>query len=246
MSRQQIKDKLQCAVLAAIIALTATGGTACALTASSVDLAFCDIVDGAEVCVDVSVAIDDVDAASRLMRGDVPSRAESSTPVVEPSATLPAASPESLPVDGGADGEPATGEGWDDFLQGLDMGKNIAIEVEDALLRIVSDETEEQLSYFDFEHLPPQLAEVSKPFHDLAHQVAANDPWNRQTGVALDHLLMAKDAAVRAHLPCACPDCKAMDAMVFAVDELPSAAEMLAYAEFLAQDPEPEPFEPPF
>jgi len=57
------------------------------------------------------------------------------------------------------------------------------------------------LVYFRYKHLPPHLQEVSKPFCDLAQQVAlrsldgASGP---ETTVALRKLLEAKDAAVRA------------------------------------------------
>lgn len=56
------------------------------------------------------------------------------------------------------------------------------------------------LKYFNFNHLPPTLQEVSKPFHDLAHQVANRSPYSQETEVALRKLLEAKDAAVRAAL----------------------------------------------
>lgn len=53
------------------------------------------------------------------------------------------------------------------------------------------------LQFFAFEHLPPHLAAISQPFHELAHNVAemADNP---ETTVALRKLLEAKDAAVRA------------------------------------------------
>lgn len=53
------------------------------------------------------------------------------------------------------------------------------------------------LRFFSFDHLPKHLQEVSKPFSDLAHQVA-NRADNPETTVALRKLLEAKDAAVRA------------------------------------------------
>lgn len=55
------------------------------------------------------------------------------------------------------------------------------------------------LQFFKWEHLPPHLQEVSKPFAELAQRVAeAAD--NQETTVALRKLLEAKDAAVRAVL----------------------------------------------
>ena len=55
------------------------------------------------------------------------------------------------------------------------------------------------LQFFAFAHLPPHLQEVSKPFHDLAHVIAASSS-NPETTVALRKLLEAKDTAVRAVL----------------------------------------------
>jgi NAD(P)H-dependent FMN reductase len=57
------------------------------------------------------------------------------------------------------------------------------------------------LRFFTYDHLPQQLQEVSKPFADLAQQVAQRQPFNAETTVALRKLLEAKDAAVRATLP---------------------------------------------
>jgi hypothetical protein len=56
------------------------------------------------------------------------------------------------------------------------------------------------LKYFKYDHLTPALQEVSKPFYDLAYQVATRSPYNTETEVALRKLLEAKDAAVRSAL----------------------------------------------
>jgi hypothetical protein len=56
------------------------------------------------------------------------------------------------------------------------------------------------LRFFSYEHLPPKLQEISKPFGDLAMIVAERAPDNQETTVALRLLLQAKDAAVRAGL----------------------------------------------
>ncbi len=56
------------------------------------------------------------------------------------------------------------------------------------------------MQFFTYEHLPLGLAEVSKPFAELAEQVADRWPNNPETTVALRHLLEAKDAAVRAQV----------------------------------------------
>lgn len=60
--------------------------------------------------------------------------------------------------------------------------------------------TEHILQFFEFSHLPPDLADVSMPFHALAHSLVQNVPRNPERTVALRKLLEAKDAAVRARL----------------------------------------------
>lgn len=57
------------------------------------------------------------------------------------------------------------------------------------------------LRYFAFDHLPPHLRDVSKPFYDLAHAIVEHLPRNPERTVALRKLLESKDAAVRAALP---------------------------------------------
>lgn len=54
--------------------------------------------------------------------------------------------------------------------------------------------------FFAYAHLPAHLAEVSKPFADLASSIVATLPRNPERTVALRKLLEAKDAAVRAKL----------------------------------------------
>lgn len=54
------------------------------------------------------------------------------------------------------------------------------------------------LQFFAYAHLPPHLAEVSKPFADLAEALVAMVPRNPERTVALRKLLESKDAAVRA------------------------------------------------
>lgn len=56
------------------------------------------------------------------------------------------------------------------------------------------------LQFFEYAHLPPHLAEVSKNFSDLANLVIANLPENPERTVALRKLLEAKDCAVRSLL----------------------------------------------
>jgi hypothetical protein len=54
--------------------------------------------------------------------------------------------------------------------------------------------------FFAHAHLPVHLAEVSKPFADLAQMIVTTLPRNPERTVALRKLLEAKDAAVRAKL----------------------------------------------
>lgn len=54
------------------------------------------------------------------------------------------------------------------------------------------------MQFFAYEHLPPSLAIVSKPFCKLAEDLVAVLPQNPETSVALRKLLESKDAAVRA------------------------------------------------
>lgn len=56
------------------------------------------------------------------------------------------------------------------------------------------------MQFFVFGHLPQHLADVSKPFHDMAHNIVNTIPRNAERTVALRKLLEAKDAAVRAVL----------------------------------------------
>lgn len=56
---------------------------------------------------------------------------------------------------------------------------------------------EPMLQFFHYDHLPPHLKEVSRPFCDLAHQMVGKLPRNPERTVALRKLLEAKDAAVR-------------------------------------------------
>lgn len=62
------------------------------------------------------------------------------------------------------------------------------------------------LRYFAYAHLPEALQAASKPFARLAHQTVLDTPTKTheavdQLAIALQKLLEAKDAAVRARLP---------------------------------------------
>jgi hypothetical protein len=61
------------------------------------------------------------------------------------------------------------------------------------------DSTKAILRYFEYGHLPTNLAAYSMPFHDLAHLVA-NDLEGPEVTVGLRKLLEAKDCIVRAAL----------------------------------------------
>lgn len=56
------------------------------------------------------------------------------------------------------------------------------------------------LQHFRWQHLPEHLAGVSRPFGELAQAIVSSLPPGRERTKALDHLLYAKDAAVRARL----------------------------------------------
>lgn len=54
------------------------------------------------------------------------------------------------------------------------------------------------LQFFAYEHLPPNLQQVSMPFWALAMTIVEHLPSNPERTVALRKLLEAKDCAVRA------------------------------------------------
>lgn len=58
------------------------------------------------------------------------------------------------------------------------------------------------LTFFEYEHLPPALQEVSRPFCELAHRLAPMETAHgAELTTALRKLLEAKDCAIRASLP---------------------------------------------
>lgn len=54
------------------------------------------------------------------------------------------------------------------------------------------------MKYFEYEHLPPKLQEVSKPICDLAKHVDETAPDGAEKSAGLRKLLEAKDCIVRA------------------------------------------------
>lgn len=54
------------------------------------------------------------------------------------------------------------------------------------------------MQFFAYDHLPPDLQDVSAPFGRLAEGLVKTLPRNPERTVALRKLLEAKDAAVRA------------------------------------------------
>ncbi|MEY0837974.1 hypothetical protein AB7238_17270 [Providencia alcalifaciens] len=56
------------------------------------------------------------------------------------------------------------------------------------------------MKYFEYQHLPAHLQEVSKPIGDLAKQMAEQLPDGAEKSAGLRKLLEAKDCLVRAKL----------------------------------------------
>jgi len=64
----------------------------------------------------------------------------------------------------------------------------------------MTEQVDPILKFFKVGHLPERLARVSRPFCDLAIEIAQTLPRCAERSVALRKLLEAKDAAVRAAL----------------------------------------------
>ena len=56
------------------------------------------------------------------------------------------------------------------------------------------------MKYFDYEHLPDHLQEVSKSIGDIAREMNSSLPDSDEKEVGLRKLLEAKDCLVRASL----------------------------------------------
>ena len=61
-----------------------------------------------------------------------------------------------------------------------------------------TEQPEHIMQFFTHAHLPPHLADVSRPFCELAQRIVETLPRNPERTAALRKLVEAKDAAVRA------------------------------------------------
>ena len=57
--------------------------------------------------------------------------------------------------------------------------------------------SEPMLKYFKYDHLPPHLQHVSRPFRECAARIVERVQPGRGRELALEYLLLSKDAAVR-------------------------------------------------
>lgn len=53
------------------------------------------------------------------------------------------------------------------------------------------------MKYFEYKHLSPEKAEISRPFCELAEWIHSTLPRNAERSTALRKLIEAKDCAVR-------------------------------------------------
>lgn len=66
---------------------------------------------------------------------------------------------------------------------------------------IKAPQPERMLRFFKYEHLPPSLQEMSKPFCELARWLCEKQQPSPERTKALNELCAAKDWAVRALVP---------------------------------------------
>jgi hypothetical protein len=76
------------------------------------------------------------------------------------------------------------------------MSEGVAGRAAEAIRKALAP-AQSMLQFFAWEHLPPHLADVSKPFGELAAFIATL-PSNAESTMAQRKLLEAKDCAVRA------------------------------------------------
>lgn len=79
----------------------------------------------------------------------------------------------------------------------IDLAKEINPMVP-AHKRAYIEEINELWPYFEYQHLPERLAEVSKEIHDVALKLIRHLPAGGETYEGLRNLLVAKDCLVRA------------------------------------------------
>lgn len=85
--------------------------------------------------------------------------------------------------------------------RGLDHGyaAYLADQWEKRKARKMTNEAPDHImQFFTWQHLPPHLQAVSRPFGEMAETIVSTLPRNPERTVALRKLLEAKDAAVRA------------------------------------------------
>ena len=67
-------------------------------------------------------------------------------------------------------------------------------------LPVVPINPESVLQFFAYHHLPEASQKISKPFGEMAQWIVENLPRNPQRTIALNNLLLSKDAAVRTNI----------------------------------------------
>ena len=77
---------------------------------------------------------------------------------------------------------------------------NAAAALGDKMAGNQAQPAEHIMQFFAYQHLPPALQAVSKPFGDMAEKIVTDLPRNPERTVALRKILEAKDAAVRAFI----------------------------------------------
>jgi|SRR5579859_5555409 len=85
------------------------------------------------------------------------------------------------------------GKGWNDY-------EEYRNKEQERKLKMNFVNNKDILQFFQYTHLKPEMQNVSKPFHDMAHEIIERIPPNPERSVALRKLLEAKDAAVRAFI----------------------------------------------
>lgn len=89
--------------------------------------------------------------------------------------------------------------GHDQAIEGnvIDM-HGLALSKAERLRKALHPSVDHVLQFFAYDHLPEKLQQVSRPFCELAHELAYRLPGNAETTICLRKLLEAKDCAIRA------------------------------------------------